>query len=141
MQHGRRPLKLDASYPAAKDAHRARLRQLSRLAFCVRHFYALAASHAPGLARTRDVQAAARALAPALDAVAAQLDGPAPPAAGLAQPGVSEAELPPPGEAAGSAPGPDADADARPVRLACQWLAEVDDLLRDMQGISRAGNS
>jgi uncharacterized membrane protein YccC len=122
-----------ASYPAAKDDHRARLRQLSRLAFCVRHFYALAANHAPGLAHARAVQAAARALAPALDAVAAQLDSPGTPAPRPAQPGVSEAELPPPGPAAAH----EQDEDARSVRLACQWLAEARQLLRDMQSPPR----
>jgi uncharacterized membrane protein YccC len=114
-----------AEYPAAKDDHRARLRKLSRIAFCIRHFHALA-RHAPGLARARDVQAAAHALAPELDAVAAQLDAPGPAAVRPVQPGVSVAALPPLEPSADPAP----DEDARPVRVALWWLEEAKQLLR-----------
>lgn len=117
-----------AEYPAAKDNHRAQLRRLSRIVFCVRHFYSLVASHAPGLVRAREVQAAARALAPELDAVAARLDAPGPQAPRPAQPGPAVADFPPLDPPVAQAEGED----GRPLQVATRWLEEADALLRSM---------
>lgn len=114
-----------AEYPAAKIDHRARLRRLSRIAFCIRHVHALA-SHAPGLAHTREVQAAARALAPELDAAAAQLDAPWSPAARPVQPGVSVAEFAPRDPALDDG----GRQDCRASHIAVRWLEEARQLLR-----------
>lgn len=120
-----------ADYPAAKDDHRARLRRLSRIAHDVRHFYHLVVEHAPGLVRARDVQAHARALAPALDAVASALQAHAPHVAQAAQPGPSVADVTPL-----DAPSDRIDdADARPLRIACGWLDEANGTLRHVQGL------
>jgi uncharacterized membrane protein YccC len=113
-----------ASYPASKDAHRARLRRLSRLAFCLRHFYNLVASHAPGLAHAREVRAAARALAPRLDAEAARLRAPGAGAFAPAQPGPAVAAFPPPDPAGAS----DMQGDAPAQQIACGLLEEAAEL-------------
>lgn len=122
-----------AEYPAAKDNHRVQLRRLSRIVFCVRHFYGMVASHAPGLVRAREVQAAARALAPELDAVAARLDAPGPQAPRPAQPGPAVADFPPLDPPAAGTGGED----VRPLHVAIRWLEEADALLRSMQEAPR----
>jgi uncharacterized membrane protein YccC len=122
------------AYPAASDDHRQQLRRLSRIAFCVRHFYHLVTSqgswqdHA-GLAHAHTVQARARALAPELDAVAARLEAPGALGAQPVQPGPSVAALAPAGQAAID----DDEVGGRPLRVATQWLAEADGLLRPMR--------
>jgi uncharacterized membrane protein YccC len=114
-----------AEYPAAKDDHRARLHRLSRIAFCIRHVDALL-RHAPELAHAREVQAAARALAPELDAAAAQLDAPGSAAVRPVQPGVSVAEFAPRDPALDDG----GREDCRAVHIAVRWLEEARQLLR-----------
>jgi uncharacterized membrane protein YccC len=128
------------AYPAASADHRQQLRRLSRIAFCVRHFYNLMAGHDgshdhAGLAHAHAVQARARALAPALDAVAARLEAPGPLGSLPVQPGPSVAAFPPVDGTAVADDERDGRDGGRPVRIATHWLAEADGLLRPMQSI------
>lgn len=122
------------AYLGGKDEHRQQLRRLARIAFCVRHFYNLVASHGSqadaALAHAHAVQARARALAPELDAVAARLEAPGAPGARPVQPGPSEAVMPPLDQA--GADGDDGRADHRLLRIATRWLQEAHKLLQPM---------
>ncbi|WP_036170023.1 FUSC family protein [Massilia sp. 9096] len=126
------------AYPGASDGHRQQLRQLARIAFCVRHFYNLVVSHGStghaALAHAHAVQARARALAPELDAVAARLEAPGALGAQPVQPGPSVAVFPPLDQAAadGFEGGNEGGADERLLRIATRWLQEADGLLRPM---------
>jgi uncharacterized membrane protein YccC len=126
------------AYPGAKDGHRQQLRRLVRIAFCVRHFYNLVASHGSkgqaALAHAHAVQAHARALAPELDAVAARLEAPGALGAQPVQPGPSVAAFPPLDQAAidDNGGGNDGRIDGRPLRIATRWLQEAHKLLRPM---------
>jgi uncharacterized membrane protein YccC len=108
-----------ASYPGSKENRRQHLARLSRIAYCVRHCCFLATHAAPALAQSAQLAAAARVLAPRLDAAAALLESSSerrkqqdvPPALPLPKAGQEQV-------------------DAIPLQLAIRWLMETDQALR-----------
>lgn len=111
-----------SAYPASKAARRRQLDRLSRIAYCIRHFYGMALGHAACIAPSPPVRAGTRALGDALDGVAAMLDAADKRAA--AQPHLSPAA--PDGVQAGAEC-------ALPLRVAGRFLAEADEVLRALR--------
>lgn len=110
-----------SSYPAKKSPHRRRLQRLSRLVFCVRHLYALAAEDRALAGALRDP---AQALAAELERGAQQLDAAQDLQAALPA-------VPPPFGGAG------ARHDAEPQQLAMRWLREADAITRALRPRNR----
>jgi uncharacterized membrane protein YccC len=111
-----------AAYPASKAIRRRHLDRLSRIAWCVRHCYVLAAFDGGGTARPEPWHVAGAVVRRRLEGVAIMLEAPGRPA----QPG---ADLP--GLAPVTADGlPASEAGAR---AAAALLCETDDLLRALQ--------